>query len=53
MGKEVPSARMRRKEDVSPWNIVCDKVEKKKADKPKPDSTIPVVVALCFECDKR
>jgi len=52
MGKAVPSARTRRKEDVLSWSMVCDIVEKKKADRPKPDKTIAVVVALCVENHK-
>src|ERR1700733_15208782 len=52
MGKAVPSARTRRKEDVLSWNMVCDIVEKKKADRPKPDKTIAIVVALCVENHK-
>jgi hypothetical protein len=43
----VPRARRRRNEDVFSRNIVCDRVEKKKADRPKPDKTIPVAVPLC------
>ena len=44
----MPRARTRRKDDVLERNIVCDMVEKKKADRPKPDRTIPVAVALCI-----
>ena len=46
MGRDVPSANTRRNEDVSPWKNAPERVEKKKAERPKPDMTIPVVVAL-------
>ena len=48
IGKDVPRAKSSRKEDVLPRNMVCEMVEKKNADRPKPDMTIPVVVALCI-----
>lgn len=41
---DVPSARRRRKEDASPGKK-CAMVEKRNADRPKPDMTIPVVEA--------
>jgi hypothetical protein len=47
MGSDVPRASRRRKEDV----FVCkadDRQPNKKADNPKPDKTIPVVVALAL-----
>ena len=52
IGNEVPKANTSRKEEVFPRNMVWDMVEKKKADRPKPDRTIPVVVALCITCYK-
>jgi hypothetical protein len=45
IGIDVPRARSRRKEDVSPGKKTCVTVEKKKADRPKPDMTSPVVEA--------
>ena len=46
IGADVPRARSRRKEDVSPGKK-CETVEKKNADRPKPDMTSPVVEARC------
>lgn len=46
-GKEVPSDRKRRKEEVFPGNNHCARVEKIKADRPNPASTNPTVVARC------
>ena len=46
MGRDVPSANTRRNEDVSPWKNAPERVEKKNAERPKPDMTIAVVVAL-------
>ena len=45
IGIDVPSARRRRNDDVSPGNKTCARVEKKNADRPKPDMTSPVVEA--------
>lgn len=45
MGIDVPRARRRRKDEVSPGKTVCAIVEKKNADSPKPDITSPVVEA--------
>jgi len=42
MGNAVPTARRRRNEEVLPANAMCDMVEKRKAERPKPDMTIPV-----------
>jgi hypothetical protein len=50
IGKDVPSARRRRKAEVSPGNTVCATVENTKADRPKPDMTIPVADALYNSC---
>ena len=47
MGIEVPRARSNSKEDVFPGKRMCDSVEKKNADRPKPEITMPVVVARC------
>jgi hypothetical protein len=44
IGNDVPSARTRRKDEVLPANKACDNVEKKNAERPKPDNTKPVVV---------
>ena len=44
-GKEVPSERRRRREDVFPGKNTCASEEKKKAESPKPESTKPTVVA--------
>lgn len=43
IGKEVPNDSSRRNEAVSPAVKTCDRVEKKKADNPKPEMTRPVV----------
>ena len=45
MGMDVPSARTRRNSDVSPGKSRYDMLEKKKAERPKPDMTIPTAVA--------
>jgi len=44
-GKDVPSARNRSKDEVSPGKSQWARVEKKKADSPKPERTKPTVVA--------
>jgi hypothetical protein len=44
-GKEVPRERRRRNDDVFPGKNHCARVENKKADRPKPESTKPTVVA--------
>ncbi len=44
-GREVPTARMSKNEDVSPGKTAWAIVENKKADRPNPDITNPVVVA--------
>ena len=49
MGKEVPTARSSSKEEVSPEKNRRAIAEKKKAESPNPDMTIPVVVALCYQ----
>lgn len=41
----VPNDSRSRNDDVSPGNRTCASVEKKNAERPKPESTIPVVVA--------
>ena len=45
----VTRARVSRKPEVSPRKIVRASVEKRKADNPKPEITIPVAVVLCVE----
>lgn len=45
MGIEVARERRSRRADVSPGNKMCAIVEKKNAERPKPDRTRPVVVA--------
>ena len=45
IGRDVPSERRRRKEEVSPGKTVCAIVENRNADSPNPDSTSAVVVA--------
>jgi hypothetical protein len=47
MGKEVPTARRRINAEVSSWKKVWARVEKKKAERPKPERTRPFTVALC------
>ena len=47
IGNEVPRARRRSIADVFPGKSECARVEKKTAERPKPDMTIPVVVARC------
>jgi hypothetical protein len=48
IGKEVPSERRRRKEEVFPGNKDRARVENRKADRPKPASAKPTVVARCL-----
>ena len=48
IGTAVPRARRRRREEVSPLKKRRAMVEKKNADRPKPDITIPFVVARFF-----
>ena len=45
MGSDVPNASTRRKSDVLPGNSICEIVEKKNADNPNPDTTMPTIVA--------
>jgi hypothetical protein len=45
MGREVPSDRKRRKDEVLSGKNQRARAEKKKADKPNPESTKPTVVA--------
>jgi len=45
MGSEVPRARSSKKDDMFPANAAWAMTEKKNADKPNPDKTIPVEVA--------
>jgi len=47
MGRDVPRERRSRKDEMFPANTACATTEKKKADNPNPDMTIPVVVARC------
>lgn len=47
MGKAVPTVNRNRSEDVSPGEKRPAIVEKKNADSPNPESTSPVVDALC------
>jgi hypothetical protein len=49
MGVGVTSARMSKKSEIFPGEIVRAMVEKRKADSPKPEITIPVIVVLCIE----
>jgi hypothetical protein len=44
MGNDVPMASDKRKEDVLPANAAWAKAEKRKADSPKPEITIELVV---------
>ena len=46
IGVAVPIARVSKKSEVFPGKIVCAIAEKRKADNPKPETTIPVTVAL-------
>ena len=46
IGVAVPIARVSKKSEVFPGKIVCAIAEKRKADSPKPEITIPVTVAL-------
>ena len=48
IGMDVPRAKTRKKDDVSPGKNRCAMLEKKKADRPKPEMTRPVVDALCI-----
>jgi hypothetical protein len=48
IGMDVPSAKTRKKDDVSPGKNRCAMLEKKKAERPKPEMTRPVVDALCI-----
>lgn len=45
MGTDVPTASRSRNEDVFPAKAMFDTVENRKAERPKPEITIPVVVA--------
>ena len=45
MGMEVPIERRSRKDDVFPAKKRRERVENKKAERPKPDTTIPMAVA--------
>ena len=45
IGREVPKASMSRNSEVFPGKSVCAMVEKRKADRPKPEITIPFAVA--------
>jgi len=47
MGRDVPRERRSRKDEMFPANTACATTEKKNADNPNPDMTIPVVVARC------
>jgi len=42
----VPRAKTRKKEEVSPGKKKCAMLEKKNAERPKPEITSPVVDAL-------
>lgn len=46
IGVAVPTARVSKKSEVFPGKIVCAIVEKRNADNPKPEMTIPVTVVL-------
>jgi hypothetical protein len=46
IGSDVPKARRRRKDEVSPPKRACPTAEKKNAERPKPDNTKLVVVDL-------
>lgn len=46
IGVAVPTAKVSKKSEVFPGKIVCAIVEKRNADNPKPEMTIPVTVAL-------
>jgi len=48
MGVAVPRASTRSKAEVSAGKAILEIVAKKKADKPKPDMTRPVVVPRCI-----
>jgi len=48
IGVAVPTARVSKKSEVFPGKIVCAIVEKRKADNPKPEITVPVTVVLYF-----
>lgn len=47
----VPTARVSKKSEVFPGKIVCAIVEKRKADNPKPEITVPVTVVLYFRAE--
>lgn len=47
MGTAVPTASKSKNEDVFPANAMLDIVENRNAERPKPEITIPVVVARC------
>lgn len=49
MGAAVPTARIKRNADVFPAKNERDIVEKRNAERPKPDMTIPVVIPLFKE----
>lgn len=49
IGVAVPIARVSKKSEVFPGNIVCAIAEKRKADNPKPETTIPVTVVLYIQ----
>ena len=49
IGMAVPTARVSKKSEVFPGKIVCASVEKRKADNPKPEMTIPVTVVLYMQ----
>ena len=46
IGTAVPTARVSKKSEVFPGKMTCAIVEKRKADNPKPETTVPVTVAL-------
>ena len=49
MGIGVTSAKMSKKSETLPGETVRAIVEKRKAESPKPEITIPVIVVLCIE----
>ena len=53
MGSAVPTASMSRKSDVLPGKSVCAIVEKRNAERPKPEMTIPFAVARCESVSQR
>jgi hypothetical protein len=47
MGNAVPNARSRKNDEVFPANAIWDMEEKRKAERPNPDMTIPVADPRC------